>query len=151
MPKSPRAAAASFAALALTLAAAPAAEAAITRTQAQQQVNLSCGGDTCTASFPDLPANQALDLDHVWCELFTTATVWQARIYAAPAAPIFTIPLDPEWVRLVGGSSTVRAYTLGGELNMRVPFGKQLVAVISYEGSNPTGSCSFTGVRLKNG
>lgn len=55
------------------------------------------------------------------------------------AAPLFTIPLTPEWVRLVGTSST-RAYTLGGELNMRVPFGKQLTAVIAYEGGSPVGS-----------
>ena len=146
MPKSLRAAAASHAALALAAIAMSASTAnASTRTVYQETANLSCGGGACRADFIDLPANQALDVEHVWCELFTSGTVWQARVYAAPIPPYFTIPLGLQWLRTTG---SLKGYTLGAEVSMRVPLGKQFTAVISYDGANPTGSCSFTGVRI---
>jgi hypothetical protein len=138
------------AAAALCLAAVAAAEsanAAQTRAPFQQTAILGCGGGNCRADFIDLPNNQALDIEHVWCELFTSGTVWRGQVYALPISPYFIIPLDLQWQRSHGAT---KGYTFGAEMSMRVPLGKQFTALINYDGVNPTGFCSFTGIRITN-
>ena len=118
---------------------------AATRVPFQQQVALSCSAGYCSANFVHLPANQALDIEHVWCEVFGTATVTRGIIGADPAAPFFSIPLDVGWFRIIG---TTRFYNLEVDPGMRVPLGKRLKAIIDYSGPTPGGNCSFTGFKI---
>ena len=121
------------------------ASAATTKQHYQKQAELTCGaGIGCLAVLPKLPANQALDIDHVVCDLNTAGQVVFAGLILMPASLSFTMPLDLLWQRTAGGS---HYYTLGGELNVRVPLGRQAeVGVLAS--STPYGSCSFTGTLL---
>lgn len=146
----PRAAARrNAAALSLLLLAlgAPQAADAATISHFQQHDSLSCGSGTCRADFIDLPPNQALDVEKVWCEVYTTGTVWRGWIYSQPIEPYFTIPLELEWVRLAGGNTT-KIYQLSVDAGMRVPLGRQLRVSLEYAGGSPIGSCSFVGQRI---
>jgi hypothetical protein len=142
---------AAFAAAATTLAfamlAAPlSASAAIHTSHFQQQVELVCSSG-CVAKFAKLAANEALDIDHVACEVSTTGDVILASIGLLPAETLkFTLPLGLDWQRKALG---LNAYTFSAEVNMRVPFGKQAQALVFGSGG-PTGHCSITGTKLTN-
>lgn len=131
-----------FALAAFSLDAAGAA----TRVPFQQQTQLNCQGGTCTAYFVDLPANQALDINNVWCELGVIGgTANRAYIYSAPLSPVLKVPLEIGWDRFVG---TIHYYTFRSDPNLRVALGRRLVAEIQHTGSGLLGFCTFTGFKI---
>ena len=121
----------------------PASAATITRQHYQKRVDLTCGAG-CTAVLPKLAANQALDIDHVACDLNTAGDVLFVALDLLPASLSFSMPLGLIWKRSSGGTNY---FTLGGEVNVRVPLGRQ-ARVAMLIGGTPYGSCSFTGTLL---
>ena len=125
-----------------TIAASPGS--AATKTEHYQRlVQLNCNG-SCIAKLPQLPANRALDIDHVVCEVNTGGDVVGAYLMLVPESLHFSMPLNLVWKR---SFSNVNIITLGGEVNVRVPLGRQAQVQMLVEGA-PIGSCSFTGTLL---
>ena len=121
------------------------AEAATTRQHYQRQASLDCSGG-CVAVFPKLAANQALDIDHVGCQLNTTGDVLGAYVMLLPQSLSFNMPLDLLWKATSGN---LNIFTMGGEVNVRVPLGKQAqIGIVA--GGSPIGTCSITGTLLIN-
>jgi len=132
------------AALALaTIAAATPASAAVTASHYQQKVKLVCGSG-CTATFPKLAANKALDIERVACDMNTSGgKLGLAEIALLPAVQnYFSYPLPVIWERDVLGQN---AFMVGGEVDIRVPYGKQVAVFLLVGGSSPGGFCSITG------
>ena len=119
--------------------------AAGTRVLFQQQVSIGCSNGACYAKFADLPANQALDVVRVWCQILAQGNVYFGRIYPIPSGGII-VPFELVWHSAQG---TTHFYNLKADADMRVPAGRQLIAEVSYSGAiAPTGYCSFTGFKL---
>ena len=121
----------------------PAFAGAVTKQHYQKRVNLSCAGN-CAAALPKLPANQALDIDHVVCSINTTGDVFFVALNLLPASLDFSMPLSLVWK--VSAFNQI-SFTVGGEVNVRVPVGGQAQVGIVVSGA-PNGSCSFTGTLL---
>jgi hypothetical protein len=125
-------------------ATAPAASAATNTSHFQQTVPVSCGGGWCGAKFPQLAANQALDIDHVACDVITDGLAVLVKVKLLPASLNFTYPLELQWQRkFLDGN----LFTFGGAVNIRVPQGKQ-VGVEMAIGGTPKGDCSITGTKI---
>jgi len=135
------------AALALIMIAAtfPASAATVIRQHYQKKVDLTCGVG-CAAVFPKLAANHALDIDHVACDFSTTGDLADGALELLPASPSFSMPLGLNWQRSFGSADY---FTLGGEMNVRVPLGGQARVVILVGGAT-YGSCTVTGTLLIN-
>ena len=137
------AAALALASIAATFPAS--ASATVARQHYQKRVDLTCGVG-CTAVLPKLPANQALDVDHVACDFNTTGDLIDARLELLPDSLSFSMPLGLNWQRSFGSADY---FTLGGEMNVRVPLGGQARVVILVGGAT-YGSCTVTGTLLIN-
>ena len=132
------------AAAALALAGiATTASAAVNTTHFQQTIALVCSSG-CIAKFPQLAANQVLDIDHVACDVSTPAgEAAFALVKLLPASLNFTYPLELQWQRKFFNGNV---YTFGGAVNVRVPAGRQIEVDILI-GGVPGGTCSMTGTR----
>lgn len=139
----PRAVAAGLA-LAAGLATAPStASAATTAQHYQAKVNMVCGGN-CVVQFALLTSKQVLDIHHVACQVFTSGVgvLSLATLTIAPGSGLFSYPLELQWQRpLFDGT----AYTVGAEVDLRVPGGKRATVEMLVGGNSPTGYCSITG------
>ena len=121
----------------------PASAATITRQHYQKRVDLTCGSG-CIAALPKLAANQALDIDQVACDLNTAGDVLLVALDLVPQSLNFSMLLGLIWKRSFGGTNY---FTLGGEVNVRVPLGRQ-ARVVMLVGGTPYGNCSVTGTLL---
>ena len=128
-----------------TIVAPATASAALVATHFQQRVDLVCASG-CTAKFIKLAANEALNIDHVTCEVTTGGEVVVVSIALLPDSLKFSIPLGLAWQREFLGANV---FTFSAETNMRVPVGRQAQVVVMAGGS-PVGSCSITGTKLTN-
>jgi hypothetical protein len=122
----------------------PAFAGAVTKQHYQRRVEISCAGALCSADLPKLGANQALDIDHVVCSINTTGDVFFVALNLLPASLDFSMPLSLVWK--VSAFNQI-SFTVGGEVNVRVPVGGQAQVGIVVSGA-PNGSCSFTGTLL---
>ena len=135
-----RACAAALALAAIQLAA-PSASAAVTAQHFQAlSTQITCNAG-CVLKFPKLAANRSLDIDHIVCDIYTGGNIVGASVKIVGVAPTFYYPLGLQWERPSIGTT---GYTLGGEVNIRVPYGKQVVVEALISGS-PAGTCSITG------
>ncbi len=140
----PRAAFATALALAAFAAPFSTASTALAAQHYQQRVQVTCSG-YCFAKFPKLAANQALDIDHVACNFNTVGEIGDAAIGLLPESLSFSMPLELLWQRT---SLSQHFYTLGGEVNVRVPLGRQFEIFLLATGGTAYGSCSATGTLL---
>jgi hypothetical protein len=108
---------------------------------------MTCVGN-CVAKFPQLPANTALDLDHIVCEVGTTGTgvLTFGQLQLLPASLNFIYPLTVQWERKFFGGTI---YTLAADVNIRVPAGKQF-EIDTLAGGTPSGRCTVTGTRISS-
>lgn len=139
-----RAASAAALTLAAFAASAGGASAAITTQHYQMRVSVTCAG-ICSTKFPKLAANQALDIDHVACDVNTTGEVADAAISLLPTSLNFSMPFGGLWKRTGLG---LNLYTLSGEMNVRVPLGRQFEVYMLAANGTAYGSCSVTGTLL---
>lgn len=136
----------------ITGAAAPALAASTgttTVTHFQQEVSFDCGtSNSCYASFLDLPAKQALDVEHVYCRLYVqkAAAPVEAYVYYDPA-PTVHVPLARTWD---GATIGQKIYYFALDTDLRVPLDGQLrVSLLrSVGGSWGFGTCTAIGNRL---
>jgi hypothetical protein len=135
-------AAAAALAFAGMIATSTGASAAVVASHFQQQATLVCSSG-CVAKFGKLAANQALDIQHVACEVSTAGDVILATFALIPDSLNFSVPLGLVWQRKALGFN---AYTFSAETNMRVPFGGQAQVGILASGS-PAGKCSIIGTK----
>ena len=129
-------------ALAGAMSAPTGASAAIVASHFQQQVTLVCSSG-CVAKFGKLGASEALDIQHVSCQVSTGGDVIVVTLALIPDSLKFTVPLGLVWQRKALG---INAYTFSAETNMRVPFGGQAQVGILASGS-PAGECSIIGTK----
>ena len=87
-------------------------------------------------------ANQAVDVDHISCELITDGVLSFVRLTLLPTSLSYPVPLA--WQRkFLDGS----VYTLAADVNIRVPRSRQ-VQIDLVAGGEPRGLCALTGTRL---
>ena len=143
--RSAMSAAAAALALATLATAAPPALAATTESHFQQSLTIDCPG-SCSRKFPQLPANQSVDVDHISCEFITDGVLTFVRLTLLPTSLNFSYPVPLAWQRkFLDGN----VYTLAADVNIRVPFGRQ-VQIDLVSGGAPKGLCALTGTRLTN-
>jgi hypothetical protein len=121
------------------------ASAAVTTSHYQQTVTMVCAS-SCIAKFPQLAANQVMDIDHLACEVVATppGVAVFAEVKLLPVSLKFSYPLDLQWQRTY---FTSNVYTFASAVNIRVPSGKQVEVEVTV-GGTPSGTCSLTGARL---
>ena len=134
----PRAAAAALA-LAASLVAAPSASAAVTTQHYQAMAQMVCNGG-CQVKWPQLASNRTLQIDHISCEVIAD-DVQLATLQLLPASLSLNYPLPLQWERSTTGG---QSYTFGGDLNLRVPLGKQL-SVTFFVVAPVGGYCTASG------
>jgi hypothetical protein len=132
-------------ALAASLAAMPTASAAQVSQHYQAMAEISCGNN-CTATFPQLAANRMLDIDHISCEVGASGNITLASFGLLPPAAPFVYALPLQWQRRSGAT---KIYTFGGDVNIRIPFGKR-GSVIVLGDAEPEGTCAITGTLYIN-
>jgi hypothetical protein len=103
---------------------------AVSRAHFQQQVDLKCKASECRARFVDLPSNQALEIEHVWCDVTFQGTGYatgidSASIYSYPkTVPFFSVPLELGWDRIRdAGVYKLHHSILRSDPNMLVAYG----------------------------